>query len=167
PALVGVEIGPQAARSGVLFATIAQLALIAVVGYSVYRKRSAWRAWVFWGVCFSVNAALVGLGRLATMGVERVGKELRYDTEMSWLLPLALGFAFFPGTVAGRADGHAREAWPRLRVRVAVATAVVAYLVAAAATGSGISQSWREHNSGPSKAYVEHIRRDVSRLAPT
>ena len=159
-----MEIGPQAARSGVLFATIAQLALIAVVGYSVYRKRSAWRAWVFWGVCFSVNAALVGMGRLATMGVERVGKELRYDTEMSWLLPLALGFAFFPGTVAGRGDEPAR---PRLRlpVRAAAATAVLIYLVAAAATGSGISDSWREHNSGPSKAYVENVRSDVSRLA--
>jgi hypothetical protein len=157
PALVGVEIGPQAARSGVVFATVAQLVLIAVVGYSVYRKRSAWRAWVFWGVCFSVNAALVGLGRLATMGVDRVGKELRYDTEMSWLLPLALGFAF--------SWGSAEPARLRLRARFAVAGAVAAYLVAASATGAGISKSWRDRNSGPAKAYVENVRRDVSRLA--
>jgi hypothetical protein len=157
PALVGVEIGPEAARSGVLFATVAQLALIAVVGYSVYRKRSAWRAWFFWGVCFSVNAALVGLGRLATMGVERVGKELRYDTEMSWLLPLALGFAFL--------HGAPEPARMRPRARFAVVGAVVAYLIAAAATGSGISDSWREHNSGPSKAYVENVQHDVARLA--
>src|SRR3954467_1939558 len=166
PALVGVEIGPEAARSGVVFATVAQLALIGVIGYSIYRKRTAWRAWAFWGVCFCVNAVLVGLGRLATMGVDRVGKELRYDTEMSWLLPLALGFAFFPGTVAGGA-AEAPPARPRLRLRlrVAVAGALVAYLVAATATGSGISSSWREHNSGLPKAYVENVRSDVSRLA--
>jgi hypothetical protein len=167
PALVGVEIGPEAARSGVLFATVAQLTLIAVIAYSVHRKRSAWRAWVFWGVCFSVNAALVGMGRLATMGVDRVGKELRYDTEMSWLLPLALGFAFYPGRVAGAAPGAApvRRAPMRRPLRVAVGAAVVAYLVAATATGAGISSSWREHNSGPSKAYVEHVRSDIARLA--
>jgi hypothetical protein len=165
PALVGVEIGPQAARSGVVFATVAQLALIAVIGYSIYRKRSAWRAWFFWGVCFSVNAVLVGLGRLATMGVDRVGKELRYDTEMSWLLPLALGFAFYPGTVAGAAAARPARPLLRLRFRVAAAGAVVAYLVAATATGAGISSSWREHNSGPPKAYVQNVRSDVSRLA--
>src|SRR3954452_23936784 len=126
PALAGVEIGPQAARSGVVFAAVAQLALIGIVGYSIYRKRSAWRAWVFWGVCFCVNAALVGMGRLATMGVDRVGKELRYDTEMSWLLPLALGFAFYRDSP--------EPSRMRAPVRFAVAGAVVAYLVAATAT---------------------------------
>src|SRR3954463_8245037 len=137
PALAGVEIGPQAARSGVVFATVAQLVFIGVVGYTIYRKRSAWRAWVFWGVCFSVNAALVGLGRLATMGVDRVGKELRYDTEMSWLLPLARVFAFFPGTLAGRpAEARPARLRRRLRLRVAAVAAILAYLVAATATGS-------------------------------
>jgi hypothetical protein len=162
PALAGVEIGPDAARSGVLFATVAQLALIGVIALSIHLKRSAWRAWVFWGVAFSVNAALVGLGRLGTMGLDRVGKELRYDTEMSWLLPLAVGFAFFPGTVAAQpATGAAR----RLRIpRVATALAVAAYLVAAVATGAGISSSWRSHNSGPSKNYVQNLRRDVTSL---
>ncbi|MEA2459393.1 MAG: hypothetical protein QOC95_2365, partial [Thermoleophilaceae bacterium] len=164
PALAGVEIGPQAARSGVLFATVAQLALVAVVAYSIHLKRSAWRAWLFWGVCFCVNAALVGLGRLGTMGVDRVGKELRYDTEMAWLLPLALGFAFFPGTVAARPPERERARF-RLPARAVVATGLVAYLVAAIATGAGISASWRQHNSGPPKAYVEHIRADVARLA--
>src|SRR3954466_16296176 len=102
PALAGIEIGPHAARSGALFAVVAQLALIGVVALSVHLKRSAWRAWLFWTVAFCANATLVGLGRLGTMGLERVGQELRYDTEMSWLLPLALGFAFFPGRVAAR-----------------------------------------------------------------
>ncbi len=49
PALAGVEIGPRAAQSGVVFATICQLALIGVIGLSIRLKLSAWRAWVFWG----------------------------------------------------------------------------------------------------------------------
>jgi hypothetical protein len=168
PALAGVEIGPHAARSGVLFAIVAQLALIGVVSLSVHLKRSAWRAWLFWTIAFCANATLVGLGRLGTMGLERVGQELRYDTEMAWLLPLALGFAFFPGKVAGRQAPPLRVGLPwtaRRRVRQAAVLAVCAYLVAAAATGSGISSSWREKNSGPPKAYVENVRHDVDQLA--
>jgi hypothetical protein len=46
-----------------------------------------------------------------------------------------------------------------------VAAVVLAYLVAATATGAGISSSWRQHNSGPSKAYVENVRSDVARLS--
>src|SRR4051812_1291126 len=167
PALAGVEVGPQAARSGALFATIAQLALIGVICLSVHLKRSAWRAWLFWGIAFCANATLVGLGRLGTMGLERVGQELRYDTEMAWLLPLALGFAFFPGRVAARPAPALRVRFPwttRPRVRMGAALAVCAYLIAAAATGAGISSSWREKNSGPGKAYVENIRDDVGRL---
>jgi hypothetical protein len=167
PALAGVEIGPHAARSGVLLAVVAQLALIGVIALSVHLKRSAWRAWLFWGIAFCANAALVGLGRLGTMGLERVGQELRYDTEMAWLLPLALGFAFFPGTVAARAAPplRARFTWTvQPRVRAGAALAVCAYLVAAAATGSGISSSWREKNSGPPQAYVENVRADVGRM---
>src|SRR4051812_37181570 len=163
PAFAGVEIGPQAARSGVLFATVAQVALIGVVAYSIHAKRSAWRAWLFWGVAFCVNATLVGLGRLATMGVDRVGKELRYDTEMSWLLPLALGFAFFPGAVAARRAGVARVRF-RPPARIAAGGVVIAYLVAAVATGSGISASWRHNNSDPPKRYVTNVRHDASRL---
>src|SRR4051812_22912386 len=167
PALAGVEIGPQAARSGALFAVVAQLGLIFVISLSVHLKRSAWRAWVFWGIAFSANAALVGLGRLGTMGLERVGQELRYDTEMSWLLPLALGFAFFPGKVAARPAPPLKERlrWTGLpRVRAAAVVTVCAYLIAAAATGSGISDSWQEKNSGPPKADVANIQDDVGRL---
>src|SRR3954452_17667350 len=167
PALAGVEVGPQAARSGALFATIAQLALIGVICLSVHLKRSAWRAWLFWGIAFCANATLVGLGRLGTMGLERVGQELRYDTEMAWLLPLALGFGFFPGRAAARPAPPLRVRFPwttRPRVRMGAALAVCAYLIAAAATGAGISASWREKRSGPGKAYLENIRDDVGRL---
>lgn len=168
PALAGVEIGPRAAQSGVVFATVAQLVLIGVVGLSVRRKLSAWRAWVFWGVAFVANASLVGLGRLGSMGLERVGAELRYDTEMAWLLPLALGFAFLSADVAGRpAAAAARRPLLRLRPRalkLGVAGALCAYAVAACATGAAISHEWKTRNSGPAKAYATNVRRDVARL---
>jgi hypothetical protein len=102
------------------------------------------------------------------MGLDRVGSELRYDTEMAWLLPLALGFAFFPGRVAGRPAPPLRVPlpWTALpRVRLGAALAVCAYFVAAAATGAGISSSWREKNSGPPEAYVENVRSDAARLS--
>jgi hypothetical protein len=169
PALAGVEIGPEAAQSGVIFSTVAQLFFIGIVGLSIHRKLSAWRAWVFWAVAFTANASLVGLGRLGSMGLERVGAQLRYDTEMAWLLPLALGFAFFPADVAGRPAG-APGWWPRLRVprrgvQLGAALALCAYTIAASATGAAISREWKQKNSDPPKAYVANARRDVARLA--
>jgi hypothetical protein len=170
PALAGVEIGPNAASSGVLFAAFMQALLIAGVGWTIYRKRSAWRAWAFWGVAFTANAALVGFGRLGTMGLEKVGQQLRYDTEMSWLLPLALGFAFLPSDVAARpgappAPAAGRPLTARRFARVGAVLALCAYLVAATLTGAAISESWREKNSGLAEAYVENVRGDTARLA--
>lgn len=166
PAFLGVEIGPNAARSGALFATFAQVVLILVVLASVRLKRSAWRAWAFWAVAFLANATLVGFGRLGSYGLERVGSELRYDTEMAWLMPLALGFAFFPGKVAGRPPVRGAPRSRRRWLRVAAVGAVAAYAIAATLTGAGISDSWQTRNSGPSEAYVEHLRADVARLDP-
>jgi hypothetical protein len=164
PAFLGVEVGPNAARSGALFATFAQILLILVVALSVRLKRSAWRAWAFWGIAFLANATLIGLGRLGQYSLERVGSELRYDTEMAWLLPLALGFAFFPGRVAAQPAPARPQPRRPLLLRAAAAAAVLGYAVAAIATGSAISSSWRERNSGPAEAYVEHLRADVARL---
>lgn len=166
PAFLGVEIGPNAARSGALFATFAQIVLILVVFASLRLKRSAWRAWAFWAIAFLANATLVGFGRLGSYGLERVGSELRYDTEMAWLLPLALGFAFFPGKVAGRPAEERPPPRRRRALRLAAVAAVAAYAIAATLTGAGISDSWRTRNSGPSEAYVEHLRADVRGLRP-
>jgi hypothetical protein len=50
-------------------------------------------------------------------------------------------------------------------VRIGAAVLVCAYLVAATATGMGISRQWRQRNSGPPEAYVRHLRHDVARLS--
>jgi hypothetical protein len=168
PAFAGVQAGADARGLVLLLAVAAQALLIAVAAASIWRKRSAWRAWTFLGAVFVANATLVGLGRLGNYGLHKVASELRYDTEMAWLLPLALGFAFFPRDVAdGRASADPRRAWPALPRRLAVglaAGALCTYLAVAVATGADISRQWRERQSGPGKAYVDNLRRDTAML---
>ena len=70
--------------------------------WSIRRRRSAWRAWIFLAVVVVVNALLV-IQRAALVGPEYVGHELRYYTEAALAVALAIAFAF---------------AQPRLRARV-------------------------------------------------
>jgi hypothetical protein len=123
-------------------------------------------------VAFAANATVVGLGRLGSLGLKQVGSQLRYDTEMTWLLPLALGFALFPGEVAGRGEreGSAlRRGRRRLGsrpVRIGIVAAVLcAYLAATIDTGRDTSNEWRRQASDQSKAYTHNLQRDAARLS--
>jgi hypothetical protein len=170
PAFAGVHVTLDAPPSEVLWAVGAQILLVAVIALSIHLKRSAWRAWVFWAIAFGANATVVAMGRLGSLGLKQVGSQLRYDTEMTWLLPLALGFAFFPGEVAGRpADGPRKRlaiSWPGRRARLALlALAACAYLAATIDTGLDSARDWRRLDSDQPKAYVENIQRDAARLA--
>jgi hypothetical protein len=168
PAFMGVHVAIDAEPPELLMAFAAQAFLVAAIVLSIRRKRSAWRAWAFWVVAFAANAAVVGLGRLGSLGLKQVGSQLRYDTEMTWLLPLALGFAFFPGDVAGRAAEPSTVRWRWLRprrVRVAiVATALCAYLAATIDTGADTARQWQREASDQSKAYAANMRSDAARL---
>ncbi|MEA2374035.1 MAG: hypothetical protein QOD53_498, partial [Thermoleophilaceae bacterium] len=175
PAFAGVEAGADARGLALTFAVAAQSLLVTVILVSLWRKRSAWRAWTFLGVVFVANATLVGLGRLGNYGLHKVASELRYDTEMAWLLPLGLGFAFHARDVVGAraaAPAAARRPWPwpldiaprRLMLGLGGA-ALCAYFAVAIATGAGISRDWRAKQSGPGKAYVERLRHDTAALA--
>jgi hypothetical protein len=168
PAFAGVHVAIDAKSPELLMAFGAQALLIAVIALSVWRKRSAWRAWVFWGVAFGANAVVIALGRLGSLGLKQVGSQLRYDTEMTWLLPLALGFAFFPGEVAARTvagEPVRRVRWPSQRLRVAlVVLAACAYLAASIDTGRDTATEWRRLDSDQPKAYVENMQRDAARL---
>jgi hypothetical protein len=172
PTFAGVEAGADAHGAAWIVAVMVQGLLAVVIGFSIWRKRSAWRAWTFWGVVFVANATLVGLGRLGQYGLHKVASELRYDTEMAWLLPLALAFAFHPGDVAdGRAGPDAvRRPWPaavpprRLGLGLAVA-ALGGYLAVAISTGAGLSHDWRARQSDPGKVFVGHLRADAAALS--
>jgi hypothetical protein len=156
PAFAGVNVGVDAKGVELLYAFGAQLLLIAVIAISIRRKPSAWRAWAFWGIAFAANAIVVGLGRLGSLGFKQVGSQLRYDTEMTWLLPLALGFAFL--------------AWDRSEVRplrlpskrVMYALAAVlgcAYLAATIDTGADNARDWRFKASNQAKTFVANMQR--------
>lgn len=168
PGFFGVHVAIDAQPPELLMAFAAQGFLLAAIVLSIKRKQSAWRAWAFWAVAFAANATVVGLGRLGSLGLKQVGSQLRYDTEMTWLLPLALGFAFFPGDVAGRAAEPSKVRWRWLRprrVRVAiVAVALCAYLAATIDTGRDTALQWQREASDQSKAYAANMQRDAARL---
>ena len=159
PALAGVNVGIDARGGEVLYAVFAQLLLVALIALSVWRRRSAWRAWAFWGVAFAANATVVGMGRLGSLGFKQVGSQLRYDTEMTWLLPLALGFAFL------LRDGSPvrRLPLPSRRLRwVLAAAGVCAYLVATIDTGSDNAHDWRFRASNQAKTFALNVQRDAA-----
>src|SRR3954471_25079241 len=160
PAFAGVNVGVDAHGVELLYAVGAQLLLAAVIAISIWRKRSAWRAWAFWGVAFAANAIVVGLGRLGSLGFKQVGSQLRYDTEMTWLLPLALGFAFF--VTNGARIRPLRL--PRRRVALALgAIAASLYLAATIDTGRDNARDWRFKASNQAKAFATNMRRDAVR----
>src|SRR3954451_9367026 len=159
PALAGVNVGIDARGGEVLYAVFAQLLLVVLIAISVWRRRSAWRAWAFWGVAFAANAIVVGMGRVGSLGVKQVGSQLRYDTEMTWLLPLALVFAFL------LADGSPvrRLRLPSRRAGWALAAAALCvYLGATIDTGSDNARDWRFRASNQAKTFATNVQRDAA-----
>src|SRR3954471_995469 len=155
PAFAGVNVAVDARGAELLYAVGAQLLLVAVVVITIRRNPNAWRAWAFWGVAFAANAIVVGLGRLGSLGFKQVGSQLRYDTEMTWLLPLALGFAFLAR------DGRPvrRPRLPSRRVRYVLAAAgICVYLGATIDTGSDNAKQWQQRASAQPKAFAENMR---------
>jgi hypothetical protein len=169
PAFAGVHVEFEATSTELAYAFGAQALLIAVIVMSLRRKQSAWRGWVFLAIAFAANAIVIAMGRLGSLGLKQVGSQLRYDTEMTWLFPLAVGFAFFAGEVAGRVSEPStarRLRLPRLRVRYALlAVAIVAYLAARIDTGTDTAREWRQQNSDQAKAFATNLRHDSERLA--
>jgi len=162
PAFAGVNVGIDAHGTEVLYAVGAQLLLVAVVALTVWRNPNAWRAWVFWGVAFAANATVVAFGRLGSLGFKQVGSQLRYDTEMTWLLPLALGFAFF---VANGRGLRPLRLPPRRVTFLAGAAAACLYLGAAIDTGHDNARDWRFKASSQAKAYAANMRAGGTRNA--
>src|SRR3954469_25343681 len=162
PAFAGVNVAVDARGAELLYAVGAQLLLVAVVVITIRRNPNAWRAWAFWGVAFAANAIVVGLGRLGSLGFKQVGSQLRYDTEMTWLLPLALGFAF----LAWDSSEVRPLRLPSKRVRYALAAVVAcAYLAATIDTGADNARDWRFKASNQAKMFVANMKRDAARQA--
>ncbi|MEA2448891.1 MAG: hypothetical protein QOG63_823 [Thermoleophilaceae bacterium] len=141
PALTGVYVGLDQRTLAIVVAVAAQLVIAAIA----YRTRDAWRAWAFALIVFLVNAAMIGFGRLESFGFERVAWDPRYNTELAWLLPLALAAALKGFT------------WRRRSVGV-----VGVYAILAVVTGTLMSLWWRDTQSRAPTAFVENLHSDAT-----
>jgi hypothetical protein len=123
PVVFGVRIPLHGQENWYVIAIVAaQVTLIGLIGWSLVRRRRAWRAWTFLLIATLANA-LILLGRLSQFGAEFVGYYIYYYTEPALLVALAIAFAF---------------ATPRLAARVAVVTPTGAHQGSADRSGGQI-----------------------------
>jgi len=166
PGLFGIYI-PKSSSLAVAapIMVAAQAALVAAAAWTIRRRRTAWRAWVFFAVTFLVNAAIVGLTRIAadagTFGPNGLAYYLRYNEEITYLVPIALGAALLG---AGRAPGR-RPGMGRLPTRFAVLVGIgVAFSVGFAWVGAGRVGSKRVWVGAQARPYVENVQAGLRRI---
>lgn len=103
PSLVGLHVsGSQVSGWVEAGIVLSQLALVALVAWSVRHRRGAWRGWAFLAVGFVANVALVGIPRVGTWG-PGIAYLLRYYPEPLFLVPIALGAVFLRSRVSDHA----------------------------------------------------------------
>jgi hypothetical protein len=131
--------------SGLQVAVVAvlQVVVVAAILVSVRRKMSAWRAWVFLAVCVLANGALTGAARIGQFG-PNVAADLRYWLDFSWLVPLAVVFAFSPRRVFSHQVPTTPRSLPPLRRAIASAllVALLAYGAGSVATAAKLQRQW-------------------------
>jgi hypothetical protein len=111
--------------------TVAQLLLLSLVAWSIWRWRPAWRAWAFFALGFLANAVIVGATRVGLHGAQHVAYTLNYNLEAQFLFVLALGAAFLRprrASVAAAAPRPTMNASPALGTGLGVAIAAYAAL---------------------------------------
>jgi hypothetical protein len=80
-----------------VIAQVVAFALVgAVIAYSVWLSRGAYRAWALLAMGIVVEAALLLVSRVQVVGVEAVAAEYRYFTDLALVAAIALGLAFLP-----------------------------------------------------------------------
>ncbi len=79
----------------VLAGLLGQILFVAFVVGTIWRRRSAWRAWVLLGSTFFVGAALVGVTRAGTYGPGDAG-DVKYVALDAFFLVVAVGLALLP-----------------------------------------------------------------------
>lgn len=144
-------------------------AMAALVIYAVMRSRRAWRSVVFFAIVFSANLALVGVPRIRMFGFG-IGNELSYYQEVSYLFPIALGFALSASRtsirrVAGPGIGPAGSVRPRPR-RPIPAVVMSSYLIVQAGLLIVGYIALRHDNVDPRapKAFFAEFDRSLTRV---
>lgn len=163
PALGGFTLPAANLSAGqAIAAGAAQLAFVAIVAVSVRRRRRAWRAWAFLAIPVLLDGAIVAHSRIAMFGAG-IGNDLRYLTDFSWLVPVALCAAFGTGRVLQPAvpPSFDRIGLPAPRSakgrfgRITVAAVLCAYCAGALATSSHLQAGWGSVNARHWEANVE------------
>lgn len=187
PAMLGLHVSSGnvsgSVQAGVV---VAQLLVIAVVAWSLARRRSAWRAWVFFGLCFLANVVLVGVPRVSQWG-SGIGYLLRYYPEPAYLLPIAIGAAFWgvrregrPAADHGQVGGHGQVGahgpvgasvagggrWQTWRLRPALTSMVIvaavgAHLALGQAGATQLAKTSPGRSSGP---YMGNVMASLHRI---
>ncbi|MBI5105928.1 MAG: hypothetical protein HZB46_13290 [Solirubrobacterales bacterium] len=80
PSIWGVRVQPDATRGQDAVVVLAQVAFWAFVVWTLWRRLVVWRAWAFFFIAFFLNAALIGLNRVAMFG-PGVALDYRYASE--------------------------------------------------------------------------------------
>jgi len=135
-----------------------QLLVVAGIVWTLLRRKSAWRAWLFLTITVLVNALAVGLTRIGIFGPRQVAYQVVYNVEIVFLIVIAVGAAVLGSRRAGLPPPapHRTSSTP-VGVRALVATALASYLALSWWGSHRISQSdiW----PGPTaSAYTERVQ---------
>jgi hypothetical protein len=127
--------------------------------WSIVRKPSRWRVWLFFAIGFLANVIVIGIPRLAQFG-PGIGYDDRYLVEVSFLLAITVAAAFAPN---GRIE-RSRS----FRVSPAAATVpallTIAYCVGSLATIEVFRHNWL---SPGARAYVQNLEASIKQAGPT
>lgn len=97
PGLAGQHISTTSPGTGRTAAILAGVIVVGgIVAVSLLRWQRAWRAWAALAFVLVPHMLLVGVARVGLLGAE-YGRELRYFSDVVWLLPVCLLFAAFGG----------------------------------------------------------------------
>jgi len=165
PSFVGFWVPVGRPSTGMNIAILAvEVGMVVTVVWSVARRPRAWRAWVFLGLGFLVNATAVGLARLGAFGT-LVAYGYRYWLEVTFLLPIAIGAAFlgFPDrqVAATRLGRAARSAEWRVAATVLGIVALCAHLLLAWSSAGRMAGRWPGRTAS---AYVNRLRSGLDHL---
>jgi hypothetical protein len=149
----------------IVFVVVSQIAVLSCVIVSVRRKRSAWRAWIFFAVIVILSAVLVAHSRVAQFGVG-IANDPRYLIDFGWLAPLTLCAAFGRGKVlapaAPQSDAQLGLPTSRLAAPTLAGVAVlVAYGGGSIATGAQLQRVWP---GAEARTWEQNVRRDFARV---
>jgi hypothetical protein len=155
PSSLGVSFDSlQPGADRVLAVVVGQAVVAAVVGLSIYRRRTAWRAWVVFASGFGALEVVAAIGRGSSGTLFAINTV--YWTAQPFVLALALGLAFLPNQLPGQTEQQPRLANPARQWRVLAAVGGVGALVA----GLGLASFWsspNRHQGAANRAYLDQV----------